>query len=152
MKTLKFSVHIAAPKEIVWNVLWENESYKRWSAAFQEGSYAVTDWREGSKVLFMSPSGSGMHSMITRKIPNEMMSFKHLGVLKDGVELENDDEGRKWSGALENYYLTEEDGITELKVEVDTVDEYVPHFEKAFPLALKKVKELAEVPQHHRVY
>ena len=152
MKTLKFSVHIAAPKEIVWNVLWNDESYKRWTSVFHEGSYAVSDWKEGSKILFLSPSGEGMNSVIERKVPNEVMSFKHLGMVQNGIEQPADEETKKWSGALESYYLHEEDGISELKVELDTVEENVQYFETTFPLALKKVKELAEVPQYHKVH
>lgn len=152
MKTLKFSVHIAAPREVVWNILWNDDTYRKWTAVFTDGSYAISDWREGSKILFMSPSGEGMNSVIARKIPNEFMSFRHLSMVKDGIEKPLDVETRKWSGALENYHLHEEDGITELKVEVDTDEETIKYFENVFPVALKKVKELAEVPQHHSVY
>lgn len=151
MKRLKFSVHIGAPREIVWNVLWNDESYRKWTSVFAEGSYAVSDWKEGSKVLFLSPNGEGMNSIIERKIPNEFISFKHLGTVKRGVE-QPIDESKSQAGTLENYYLHEVDGITELKVEVDIEDAYVKHFESAFPLALKKIKEMAEVPQHHKVY
>lgn len=152
MKTLKFSVHIAAPREVVWNVMWGKETHKKWLSVFEEGSYAVTDWNEGSKIMFLSPTGDGVSSVIQRKIPNELMSFKHLNVLKEGQEPGISEEDNKWAGASENYFLNEEDGITQLKVEVDTVEEYVKYFETAFPLALKKIKDLAEVPLHHKVY
>lgn len=151
MKTLKFSVHIGAPREVVWNVLWNDESYRKWTSVFSEGSYVVSDWKEGSKILFLSPTGEGMNSVIARKIPNEFMSFRHLGMFKKGEE-ESSLENQEWAGALENYYLHEEDGITQLRVELETTDEMVKYFEGTFPLALKKVKELAEVPQHYKVF
>ena len=65
-------------------------------------------------------------------------------MLKDGVEDLNSDEVKKWSGAMENYYLKQENGKTELVVEMDLSEEYAAEFEEKFPLALKKVKELAE--------
>jgi hypothetical protein len=151
MKTLKFSVHIGAPREIVWNVLWNDESYKKWTSVFSEGSYAVSDWKEGSKILFLSPNGEGMNSMIARKIPNEFMSFRHMGMYNGGAG-ESPSESPDWAGSLENYYLHEEDGITQLRVELETTDETVKYFEGTFPLALKQVKELAEVPQHYKVF
>lgn len=152
MKTLKFSVHIAAPREIVWNILWNDDTYRKWTAVFTEGSFAITDWKEGSKIVFMSPSGEGMNSVIARKIPNEFMSFKHLNMVDTKTESIKDSKSPNWSGALENYYLHEEDGITELKVEVDTEEDTVKYFESTFPRALKKVKELAEVSQHHYIF
>lgn len=147
MKTLKFSVHIAAPRILVWNIMWEKESSKKWLSVFQEGSYTVTDWNEGSKIMFLSPNGDGMSSVIQRKIPNELMSFKHQNVIKQGSEQSSNDEDKNWEGATENYYLHEEDGITQLKVEIETTEEYVKYFETAFPMALKKIKDLAEVPK-----
>jgi hypothetical protein len=147
MKTLKFSVHIAAPKEIVWNILWNEESYKKWSSVFQEGTQAVSDRKEGSKILFFSPSGEGMNSIVARKIPHEFLSFRHF----DKKETVMEDSNESWSGALENYYLHEEDGITELRVEVTTNENSLKYFEHAFPMALKKVKQMAELPQTHKI-
>ena len=147
MKTLKFSVHIAAPREVVWNIMWGKESSKKWLSVLQEGTYAVTDWNEGSKIMFLSPNGDGMNSVIQRKIPNELMSFKHLNVIKPGHDSSTSEQDPKWEGAAENYYLHEEDGITRLQVEIDTTEEYVKYFETAFPMALKKIKDLAEVPK-----
>ena len=60
MKTLKFKIEINAPKEKVWNILWEDASYRKWTATFCEGGYAVTDWKENSKALFLTPNGEGM--------------------------------------------------------------------------------------------
>lgn len=147
MKTLKFLVHISAPKEIVWNTLWNEESYKKWTSVFHEGTQALSDRKEGSKILFFSPDGEGMSSAVARTIPNEFLSFRHFNK-SGGDETFNDASG---SEALENYYLHEEDGITELRVEVDTNENSVQYFEQIFPMALKKVKQLAEMPQFYKV-
>lgn len=73
------------PKKI-WNVLWTDATYRMWTSAFCEGSYAVSDWKEGSKILFLSPDGGGMSSIIAKNIPNEFMSFKHLTEVKNNEE------------------------------------------------------------------
>lgn len=63
MEKLHFSTNINAPREKVWDTLWNDNSYRKWTSAFMEGSYAETDnWKEGSKVLFLSPGGDGMGS------------------------------------------------------------------------------------------
>jgi hypothetical protein len=145
MKKLNFSIRINAPKEKVWNVLWEDDTYRKWTSAFSEGSYAVSDWQEGSKILFLSPGGDGMFSVIDKQIPNEFMSFKHLGNVKDGVEQEpQDEETKNWSGAMENYTLEEIDGVTELTLAMDITDSHEPYFKETFPKAFGIVKNLAE--------
>jgi hypothetical protein len=52
MKQLHFSTDINAPRETVWNVLWNDATYRDWTSVFAEGSYAVSDWNEGSKIQF----------------------------------------------------------------------------------------------------
>jgi hypothetical protein len=37
--------------------MWDDSTYRQWTSAFSEGSHAVSDWKEGSKVLFLSPEG-----------------------------------------------------------------------------------------------
>ena len=45
---------------------------------------------------------------------------------------------------MENYSLKETDGYTELTVDLDTDKEYLDYFNKTFPKALDKVRELSE--------
>ena len=145
MEKINFSATINAPREKVWRVLWEDASYRNWTSAFTEGSYAETDnWKEGSKVLFLDPKGSGMVSMVAENKPNEFMSFKHLGVVKDGIEDTKSEAVQGWAGAMENYTLTDENGKTKLIVDMDSTDEFKDYFLKTWPVALEKVKELAE--------
>lgn len=144
MKTLHFSIEIKAPKEKIWKILWEDATYRQWTSVFNESSYAVSDWEEGSKIQFLSADGSGMYSMIDKKIPNKQMTFRHLGIVKDGVEQPDDEKTGEWKDALESYFLTENNGVTELKAELNTVEAYKQYFKDTFPKALEKVKHLAE--------
>lgn len=144
MEKLKFNTTINAPKEKVWNALWDGENYRKWTAVFSEGSTVETDWKKGSKVLFTDGKGSGMVSEIADNIPNEYMSFRHLGMVNDGVEDTTSEKVKDWAGAMENYKLKDTDGKTELEVELDIVDEHKGYFADAFPKALQKVKEISE--------
>lgn len=139
MKTLKFTSHIQASRKKVWDVLWNDTTYRKWTSAFCEGSYALSDWNEGSKIRFLSPDGDGMFSIIEKKIPYEQMVFKHLGEIKEGKETMSD-----WAGALERYELKESEGITQLNVEVDSNEEFEAHFKDTFPKALELLKQLSE--------
>lgn len=144
MAKTEFSTKIKAPAKKVWDVLWTDDTYRKWTSVFHEGSYVVTDWKEGSKALFLAPNGDGMYSTIAKNIPNEYMSIKHIGVVKDGKEQPLDEESKKWSGSLENYTLKETNGETKLIVDVDIAEEYKDFFNGVFPKALNIVKELAE--------
>jgi hypothetical protein len=144
METLHFTVNINAPKEKVWTCLWQDENYRKWTSAFFEGSHAVSDWKEGSKILFLSPSGEGMYSTIDKLVPNEFMAFKHHGIVKDGKEQPMDEETKKWSGAMETYDLKENNNQTEVTVRVDITEDHKDYFLNAFPKAMNILKELAE--------
>jgi len=141
MKKLNFSVRINAPREKVWNVLWGDDTYLQWTKPFGEGGKVVTDnWKEGSKVLFLGADGSGMFSTVASNKPNEYMSFKHLGEMKEGKEQPASD----WAGSMENYTLKDANGGTELLVDMDVAEEYEEMFSGIFPKALNIVKELSE--------
>lgn len=144
MKVLQFKVNIQAPKEKVWDALWSDATYRQWTAVFQEGSHAVSDWEEGSKIHFLSPGGNGMYGVIDKKILHEQMIFKHLGVIKDGEEQLADPQAEDWGDGLERYYLTENDGVTELRAEMNAAEAYIAYFESTFPKALEAVKRIAE--------
>ena len=144
MEKLHFTTSINASKEKVWSCLWQDENYRKWTSAFAEGSHAVSDWKEGSKILFLSPSGEGMYSTIDKLVPNEFMAFKHNGIVKDGKEQPMDEETKKWSGAMETYALKENNNQTELVVDVDITEDHKDYFLNAFPKAMGILKELAE--------
>jgi hypothetical protein len=145
MEKMNFSIDINASKEKVWNVLWDDDSYRKWTSPFAEGSYAKTDnWKEGSKVLFLGPSGDGMVSKVASNKKNEYMSFEHLGVVKNGKEDTESDDVKDWAGAKENYRLIDENGKTKLAVDMDSTDEFKDYFLKTWPVALEKIKALSE--------
>jgi Activator of Hsp90 ATPase homolog 1-like protein len=144
MEKKTFSISIDAPREKVWNVLWGDDSYRAWTSVFSEDSQVQTDWQKGSRALFTDGKGSGMVATIEENKPNEFMSIRHLGVMKDGVEDLDSDEVKQWAGAHENYTLKNVDGKTELVVDMDIAQEYMDYFQNTWPKALDKVKELAE--------
>jgi uncharacterized protein YndB with AHSA1/START domain len=56
MLTLNYSTTINASPEVVWQNLWNDASYKKWTAAFMEGSYVETSWKEGDKISYTTHS------------------------------------------------------------------------------------------------
>jgi uncharacterized protein YndB with AHSA1/START domain len=144
LKKISFSTNIKATKEKVWAVLWNDESYKAWTATFATGSCAVSDWQEGSKILFLDGKGDGMYCTIAKKIPNEYISFKYNGEIKNNIELPVDEKNSDWVNGFENYTLKQENGITTLTVEMTVTEGMMDYFNKTFPVAIENIKKLAE--------
>ena len=145
MERNQFKTTINAPRERVWEILWGDETYPQWTSVFAEGSQVETDWKKGSRVLFLDGKGNGMVSVVNDNIPNEFMSFKHLGVWNNGKEDLETAQSKGWSGAMENYTLkTVNNNQTELPVDQDIKDDYKDQFLKMWPKALEKLKAMAE--------
>jgi uncharacterized protein YndB with AHSA1/START domain len=144
MERLEFSVLINASPEKIWQSLWDDGNYRQWASVFSEGSYALSDWNQGSRVQFLSPSGEGMSGTILQKDEPLRMVFSHEGMVKAGVKQPLDEETKAWAGAEESYLLEPMERGTRLTVSMDMVSEHKAYFEEKFPAALQLVKELAE--------
>ena len=128
----------------MWEVLWGDATYPQWTAAFAEGSRVETNWKTGSKVLFLDGEGHGMVSMIAENIPNEVMSFRHLGIFNNGKEDMDVARKKGWTGAIEHYRLQSIDGKTKLTIDQDLEAESKDQFLDMWPKALEKLKEICE--------
>ncbi len=144
MERKEFRTTISAPREKVWDTLWNDTTYREWTSVFAEGSHAVTDWQKGSKVLLLDGNNNGMVSQIAESIPHKYMSVKHLGEVKGGVEDSVSEQVKQWSGATENYTLKECGDDTELTVDMAIPPEHMDYFTGIFSKALAKVKAIAE--------
>lgn len=138
MKKLKFEVQINASREKVWSALWEDKNYREWTSVFTPESHALSDWKEGSKVLFLDGKGNGMCAIIEKKIGFTEMVFRHYAEMKLGKEYPLEKSG------YESYFLAEKNKGTELRTELEAPEDYESYFKDIFPKALQKVKEISE--------
>lgn len=106
------------------------------------------DWSEGSKLRYLVPDETGEMGGVVSRIrenrPHEAISIEHVGVIEDGVEDTSSAEVREWAGARETYTFTERGSTTRVEVEVDATAEAKAMFQKNWPKALQKLKELSE--------
>ncbi|PKN95316.1 MAG: ATPase [Chloroflexi bacterium HGW-Chloroflexi-6] len=149
MQKLHFSMLINAPKDKVWHAMLDDQPYREWTKAFNEGSYYKGSWEKGSKILFLGPDPNtgqegGMVSRIAENKPYEFISIEHLGIVQNGVEDTMSEVARQWAPAFENYTFKVKDGATEVLVDIDVADEYAQMFNEMWPKGLQKLKELAE--------
>jgi len=149
MTNTQYSIHINAAKDHVWDVMLGDTTYREWTVPFMPGSYFKGDWSEGSKMLFLGPNPEtgkegGMVATVKENRNHEFISLEHIGMIEDGVEDTTSDEVKKWTPAHENYTFVEKDGGTQVVVDIDIVDEWKEMFDGTWPVALEKLKALAE--------
>lgn len=144
MEKLNYKIKIDASPEKVWKVLWGEVTYPIWTEVFCAGSRVETDWKQGSKILFLDDSDRGMVSRVYENRLYEYMGIEHLGYYNKGIEDFDSPEVKEWAGATENYTLKAVDGNTELLIENDIDALHKEMFEEKWPIALQKIKELAE--------
>lgn len=148
MEKLHFSITIDAPKEKVWNAMLDDATYRIWTEAFSPGSYYEGKWEKGVTIRFLAPSKDGgpegMLSRVNEITPPTFVSIEHLGIIAGGKEDTENNEVRAWQGALENYMLREAGGKTEVLIDMDAEDAYKGMFTYVWPMALARLKDLAE--------
>ncbi len=142
MKNLEFIIDISATKEKVWSVLWEDKSFRDWASIIDKGTFLKGEMQEGNTIQFInSINGYGVTSLITKLVTNEIAEFKHNSDTKDFGEVERDSE---WTGGTERYELSENNGITTLKLVSTVPTSQVEMTEERYPKALGRIKALAE--------
>ncbi|MGE3490110.1 MAG: SRPBCC domain-containing protein [Vicinamibacterales bacterium] len=147
---LHFSININASKGKVWNTMLQDATYWEWTAPFNPNgsSWYEGEWKQGSKMLFLGAGENGkvegMVSRIKEARPHDFVSIEHLGVVQDGKEDTTSDAARQFAPALENYTFIDKEGMTEVRVEMDSAEEHRQMFEASWPKALQQLKQLAE--------
>jgi hypothetical protein len=146
MTHLQPAIHINATPEKIWNILWDDTTYRIWVAPFHEGSYYKADrFEEGATIHFLTPTGEGMYSIIDKLIPNRYLAFRHQGSIIDYKEQDFTPETEAWNDVLEAYTLIpDNNNSTTLKVDFHTTEEYKEFMTNAFDESLKIIKRLAE--------
>lgn len=143
---LQFHASIAAPRERVWRTMLEPDSYRRWTAAFMEGSYYEGSWERGAEIRFLAPGMGGMFARIAEHRAPEFVSIEHLGMIDAEGRVDRDSPAvRAWVPAYENYTLREPNpGLTELLVELDVTPDFEAMMKESWPKALALLKQDCE--------
>jgi hypothetical protein len=139
-----FSIVIEAPKQKVWTKMLDKEGYEAWTSEFAAGSTFVGSWDKGAKIHFVGPEGQGMTSVIAENKPFEYISIKHLGYILKGVEDTESPEIKAWAPAYENYTISENNGVSEVKVDIEIMPGLEEYMQETWPKALTKLKSICE--------
>jgi hypothetical protein len=145
MKNLQFKIDINAPKEKVWNIMLNKDTYPEWIRISWPNSYYKGDWAEDNTVKFISRDGSGTLGLVVEHKPYQMSKVKHIAVLlPGGIEDKESEDAMGWIGTTECYTFYEAGNSTQLVVDIETLPSWIKMFEEGWPTALAKLKELSE--------
>jgi hypothetical protein len=151
MQKLQFKKEINASAQKVYETMLginNKATYEYWVATFNPTSTYEGSWDKGSKILFVGTDENGkkggMVSEIVEHKAANFISIRHHGFLDGDTEITTGEEGEKWAGGHENYSFQENNGITTVTVDMDTIDEYLDYFNTTYPKALDKLKEITE--------
>ena len=151
MIKLQFKIEINATPHQVYETmlgLIDKRTYEYWTSAFNPTSTFEGSWEKGAKIFFIGTDENGkkggMVSEIMAHKPAEFVSIKHFGFLDGDTEITTGEQVEKWAGGHENYIFSKKNTMTEVTVEMETIDEYLSFFNKTYPAALERLKEISE--------
>ncbi len=151
MKKLQFTIIINARSNKVFDFMLgisNKSTYEQWTALFNPTSTYEGCWNKGSKMLLVGTDEKGekggMVSEIVENIPNQFVSIRHYGLVKNNVEITEGPEVEKWANGFENYTFIENNGITEVIVDLDITEDFLDYMNEIYPKALDKLKEICE--------
>ena len=151
MKKLQFKVSINSPVSKVYDRMLgitNKSTYEQWTAVFNPTSTYEGNWEKGSKILFIGVDEKGekggMVSRIVDNSLNRFVSIQHYGLVKAEQEITEGPDVEKWANGFENYSFEDIKGITMLRVDLDTTEDFVNFMNDTYPKALEKLKEICE--------
>lgn len=142
-KNKEYIIIINKSKQHVWNVMLGKKTYELWIKGFSENSTVVGEWKQGTEIDFIDIGKGGTRAVLDIVDEPKHILARHIAVLTKDRELQS--EGMEnWIGTTEEYVLSEDNGITTLKI----IMHYHPDFEKmmdeGWNKSLKLLKELCE--------
>ena len=152
MEKLRYTVKINAPVHKVYDLMLgisNKTTYEQWTAMFNPTSTYEGNWNKGSKMLFVGideqGNKGGMVSEIAENSTNEYISIRHYGIVQANVEITSGPQVEKWANGFENYTFQENNGVTDIVIELVGLSEDLKEYMNAsWPKALDQLKEICE--------
>ena len=142
------SVTIKASPARVWEVLFTDHYYRRWTVPFSPGCYFEGTWELGSEMRFLGDGGEGLLSVVSSAVPLQELVLTHQHEIKAGLSVEDALAQAKetgWYGAKESYLLTSNsDGETVLTASLEMPPQGFEFMVQMWEGALKLIVEIAE--------
>ena len=145
MESKEYSITINASKEKVWDIMIGEGTYDKWVKAFSPNSEKEGEWIQGSYMNFIDKNIGGTRALLeVVDKPNRIVA-KHITLLsKEGAQDVKSEVFQKWNGSIEEYLLSEENGVTKVRILMKCHKDFFEMFDSCWPIALKNLKYLCE--------
>ena len=146
MKTLRYSIEIARPVDVVFNAMIDESAYPHWAKAWGEGMQFDGEWKQGANLAFFDKSQGGTKVLVEELVPHECIKMKHIAMVNQDLDEQplSDDAMRKWIGTREDYYFSAQgNNACTLEVVIQT-DEMFEDMMNAWNQALQYLKDICE--------
>jgi uncharacterized protein YndB with AHSA1/START domain len=148
VEMVHFEITINNSPENIFRIMLGNDTYSKWTSAFDPTSQFAGSWKKGERITFLGTDEDGktggMVCRIRENIPGKFLSIETLREINDGKEVAGDEKASSWSGCLESYTLKPVGSKTLLCVDTDIPAEYRPFLLEDWPKALEQLKQLCE--------
>jgi hypothetical protein len=145
MIKLNYSIDIKAKKEHIWKTMIDPETYQKWVKAFSANSKFIGEWKQGETILFFDPDLGGSKAILEIFSPYDEILTRHFSMIDKNQNENNEDEmSKKWIGSTERYRFVESGNGTKLEIEMKTNEVFSEMFNKSWPKALERIKDLCE--------
>lgn len=147
MKKVEYKTEINAKREKVWNTMLQRETYLEWTSEAWPGASFTGSWKQGEDMRFTGggENAGGTMANVEEVRKPEYLRLNHVAVINgDGSLDRTSDIAKGWIGTLEEYFFTEKNGKTELKVILTISPEWEKEFAESWPKALAKLKAMCE--------
>ena len=137
---------INAPRQKTWKVVTSADCFSKWVSVFQgDNVHFEGEFSEGNIIRFLDAAGDGVIAKVLEYREAERVEWEFVGVLLKGSENYTDEpETEGWRGLRESFALSGCNGGILLSVMSECPDGYSEYMNKTWPLALEKIKQLAE--------
>lgn len=144
---LHYEILIGVRPALVYRTMTDSKQFRVWASAFCEGSYFEGSWQKDAEIRFLATNErgekAGMIGRVIENIINEYILIRYSRSFDESKE--HDSSSERWNGAKEIYRFQSKGEKTLLKVDLTVLPEYKNFFNKTWPAALEKIKELSEL-------
>ncbi len=142
------SVTIKASPARVWEVLFTDHYYRRWTVPFSPTSHFEGTWEQGTDMRFLDGEGNGQVSHVSSRVEEQELVLAYQHEIKEGLSVEDAIAKAKasgWYDAKESYFLdSTTEGETILTVSLDIPPQGMEFMIEMWESALKLIVEIAE--------
>ena len=138
-------ININAPRAKVWAVLSTPALIWKWADVFGgTPSNFSCDLKEGGELRFWNEDGDGLVGRCLRCVPRAYIEFEYVAAVKHHKIAVLAGDWAEWKGLRNSLSMLVDGEETSLAARSESAESMRGFFAEKWPLALEKIKELAE--------